>query len=571
MDPPEVRIEEVAPALQEGRYHLVRRLGEGGMAIVYRGWDERLEVFRAIKVLSPALSRSQSVRRRFEAEARTMARLHHANIVTVHDVATDGDRSFIVMELVEGGSLWDRVRVHGPLAPRVACEVVAALLSALEIAHREGVVHRDIKPHNVLLGRDGTAKLSDFGIAQVQDGRQHTRTGSVMGTLAYMAPEQRTDSKSVGPAADLYAVGGTLYAVVTGRDPFDLHGEQARADLLIDLPGPIRVIVERACNYRPEDRFASAAEMKIAVLAAAAAVDGPMLRAAPLVIDDAADDDRPLAGASATLDLSELAPGPPVALTASQLPTQRGSETMSDAVHQLGSTLPSDPPPGTPAPAPRRVARSRAPLFVAALVAAGVAFGAGAIAIVAVGWSWSASSGAAAAPIEAPPASPEPVIPEPAPIPAPTVPVSSTEPAPVAAAAPVPAPATTRDPPIHRVEPHLASSPAPTAPLLPVATPPEPADPPILQAVATLPDQINGDIAGGVRLFVNTRPAGRVTVDGTDAGSTPFDRRLPVGHHTVVLHRVDGQGDGVTRSFDLNDGSDVRFCWDFAAGAPCSR
>ena len=532
------------------------------MAIVYRGWDERLEVFRAIKVLSPALSRSQSVRRRFEAEARTMARLHHPNIVTVHDVATDGDRSFIVMELVEGGSLWDRVRAHGPLVPRVACEVVAELLGALEVAHGAGVVHRDIKPHNVLLGRDGIAKLSDFGIAQVQDGRQHTRTGSVMGTLAYMAPEQRTDSKGVGPTADLYAVGGTLYAIATGRDPFDLHSEHARAELLIDLPGPVRAIVERACNYRPEDRFASAAEMRKAVVAAAAAVGDPGERVVPLIVSEPTEDEPPMAGASATLDLSDLAHGPPPVLTASQLPTERASETLSDSIHPLGSTLASDPPPMTPAPASSRTRWSRAPWVAGAVAAGTVAFASAAVVIGAIGLTWSASSGD---PAGAPPAAPIVVT-------APIAPVVTIEPDPVAAIEPIAPPPTGPVPLIHRVEPH---PPTPAAPV-PVAAPPiaaslPPVDAPITASAAVPSAPVTADVVGGVRLFVNTRPAGTLSVDGTDAGSTPFDRRLPAGRHTVVLHRVGGEGEGVTRSFELIDGGDVRFCWDFAAGAPCSR
>ena len=167
---------EVAPPLSEGRYRLVGVLGEGGMSTVYSALDQRLGVHRAVKVLSPALSHHASIRKRFDAEARTTARLVHPNIVNVHDVGLDNGRAFIVLELMTGGSLMGRLDALGPLPPRMAVEVVSALMAALQYAHERGVIHRDVKPHNLLVDGDGVPKLTDFGIARLltsDHGRLH--------------------------------------------------------------------------------------------------------------------------------------------------------------------------------------------------------------------------------------------------------------------------------------------------------------------------------------------------------------------------------------------------------------
>src|SRR5688500_9423447 len=147
------------------------------MGTVWLAEDDRLGVRRAIKILDPTMRRSPTIRRRFDAEARAMARLQHPNIVTVHDVGDDGDRSWIVMELVHGGSLVERVQTTGALHPRTACEVLGPVLDALATAHAAGIVHRDVKPHNILLTADGVPKITDFGIAQMSTGAHLTRTG----------------------------------------------------------------------------------------------------------------------------------------------------------------------------------------------------------------------------------------------------------------------------------------------------------------------------------------------------------------------------------------------------------
>jgi eukaryotic-like serine/threonine-protein kinase len=197
-----------------------------------------------------------------------MARLDHPRIVRVFDVGVDGDRAFIIMELIDGGSLVERVANVGPLAPRIALDVTADLLRALHIAHSAGVVHRDIKPHNVLLCSDGTLRVTDFGIARVVDIDQDhlTRTGAVMGTWAFMAPEQRTDAKNVDVRADVYSVGATLYSLLTNLTPMDLFAADMDPRMLAEFDPAVADLIRASTRYRRDDRFASSEQMLAAVL-----------------------------------------------------------------------------------------------------------------------------------------------------------------------------------------------------------------------------------------------------------------------------------------------------------------
>ena len=245
-----------------GRYRLLGVLGAGGMAKVHRAYDRRLDVYRAIKILSPELYAHPTIRRRFLSEARTMARLAHPNLVMAHDVGVDGDQVVIVMELVDGGSLWDFIKRNGPLSPLVALEVLRGVLPALQFAHDRGVIHRDLKPGNVLMTKEGDYKLADFGIARVAEtDALETRTGTMMGTPAYMAPEQRAGSKEIDGRADLYSLGATLFSLLTLETPTDLHAPEAQEDQLSAVPAQMRHIIERAVRYRPTDRYATASEM----------------------------------------------------------------------------------------------------------------------------------------------------------------------------------------------------------------------------------------------------------------------------------------------------------------------
>jgi serine/threonine protein kinase len=248
------------------RYQLTHVLGRGGMATVYRAYDRRLDVFRAVKMLLPEFAQNQSIRRRFEMEARTTAKLHHRNIVTVHDVAIDGDKFFIVMELITGGCLMDRIRDKGPLPPRLAARTMAEVLDGLEYAHQSGVIHRDLKPHNVMVTKDGRAKLADFGIAHVSDTQSDaTRTGTVMGTWAYMAPEQRASARQVDARSDVYAATATLFALVTGQEPFDLFAPDAHTKLFENLEPELATIIRRGSSYLQDSRYDSALKLKEAL------------------------------------------------------------------------------------------------------------------------------------------------------------------------------------------------------------------------------------------------------------------------------------------------------------------
>ena len=243
--------------LGEGRYELLEVIGTGGMATVYRAYDHRLQTARAIKLLAPELTRNSSVRRRFEVEARTMASIHHPNIVGVHDVGAEGERFYIVMEYVPAGSLMEFVQENGPMPPRLAVEALLPILSALEEAHAQGIIHRDIKPHNILVTANGQPRITDFGIAHVANEDMNlTKTGSVMGTWGFMAPEQRVSARQVDGRADIYAFGATLYTLLTGEVPVDLFACEIDGEMLRGVPESLRPVIQKATCYKPEERYA---------------------------------------------------------------------------------------------------------------------------------------------------------------------------------------------------------------------------------------------------------------------------------------------------------------------------
>ncbi len=255
--------------LAEGRFQLIEVIGEGGMATVYRAYDQRLQRPRAIKILSPAFAQRPALRRRFLSEAQTMANLENARVVRVFDMGEDGERVFIVMELIEGGSLVDRVRAHGALPPRMATRVTIELCEAIHAAHEANVIHRDIKPHNVLLTKNGELRITDFGIAQVQadDKAGMTRTGAVLGTWGFMAPEQKSNAKQVDARADIYSIGGTLWSLLKNDTPPELFMSDGEAEWYEGVPEPLAEVIRRSTRYRREDRYPSARAMADALRA----------------------------------------------------------------------------------------------------------------------------------------------------------------------------------------------------------------------------------------------------------------------------------------------------------------
>ncbi len=264
----------------DGRYRVGEVLARGGMSTVHRGTDLRLDRPVAVKIMEPSLAQDPTFVRRFEREARAAARLSHPGIVAVHDQGRDDDGTiFLVLELVEGGTMRDVIREQVRLAPATALTVVEHVLAALRVAHRQGMVHRDVKPENVLVSRSGELKVADFGlVAAAWDGAADgsldtggsTSDDLILGTAAYLAPEQvqhgRTDERS-----DVYAAGVVLFELLTGAPPHGgdtalavayRHVNGRRARPLHPRPGIPRALdrlVVAATRRDPDERIASAA------------------------------------------------------------------------------------------------------------------------------------------------------------------------------------------------------------------------------------------------------------------------------------------------------------------------
>lgn len=261
-----------------GPFEVLGELGRGGMGIVYKAYHSKLHRVVALKVLSPALAGDKEFLQRFEREAQSAAALNHPNIVTVYDVGAEADEHYIAMEYVDGPNLQQRLDAEGAMEWTEALRIVRQALRGLDAAHRIGVVHRDIKPHNIILNGAGLVKIADFGLAKRLDDSAQTLTipGLIVGSPAYMAPEQAR-GEEVDARTDLFALGGVLYTLLSGHPPFtgktrselirNILGENPTAlrSIRADLPIPVARLVERALEKDPDNRFASAEEMGNAV------------------------------------------------------------------------------------------------------------------------------------------------------------------------------------------------------------------------------------------------------------------------------------------------------------------
>jgi serine/threonine protein kinase len=203
-----------------GSYRIVEKIGEGGMGAVYRAVDEMLEREVAVKAIRPALAREPEIVERFRAEAKILARVHHPAIATIYSFFHDGDELFLAMEYVRGRTLSEVLQTGGAIPWRRAVPLLVSALDGIEQAHRTGIVHRDLKPDNLMLTEAGTLKVMDFGIARVSGSNHLTRTGLLVGTLRYVAPEQ-IRGEEVDRRTDVYALGAVLYQMLTGRVPFE--------------------------------------------------------------------------------------------------------------------------------------------------------------------------------------------------------------------------------------------------------------------------------------------------------------------------------------------------------------
>jgi hypothetical protein len=263
-----------------GRFRIEDRIGSGGFGTVYRAWDERLQRPVAVKVIDREHGAPRVTR-----EGQAVARLTHRNIATLYELASDGERAFLVSELIEGDTLRALGR-RGELTDRLVARVGADAAAALTAAHRAGVVHRDVKPENILVGAGEQAKLVDFGIARIAGEKTLTVTGAVVGTLAYMAPEQ-ADGLRPGPAADVYSLALTLYECLCGEHPLLREGPAATARAIgepiaplsavrLDLPEEMTEAIDAALDPDPEER-PLASELSSALAAHIPELDGEPL------------------------------------------------------------------------------------------------------------------------------------------------------------------------------------------------------------------------------------------------------------------------------------------------------
>jgi predicted ATPase/class 3 adenylate cyclase len=288
------------------RYRMIERAGGGGMGVVYRARDERLDRDVALKFLSPHLNADAAAKKRFFVEARAAASLEHPNICTVHEIGeTDEGQLYIVMGYYEGETL-DQQIARGPLPMPEALRIAAEIARGLGKAHERGIVHRDIKPANIMLTGDGVVKILDFGIAKLSD-LNVTQTGGVVGTFAYMSPEQAF-GEIVNARSDVWSLGVVLYEMLSGSRPFRGPGQQALifslltqepeslASVRADAPAELDSLLRRALAKRPEDRFVNAQEMLAALLSVTAApppavplpttdLPAPVVSSAPVATD----------------------------------------------------------------------------------------------------------------------------------------------------------------------------------------------------------------------------------------------------------------------------------------------
>lgn len=364
--------------LLDGRYRVDARIAAGGMATVYRALDTRLDRVLALKVMHPSLAADASFVQRFILEAKSVAGLAHPNVVGVYDQGTDGPHVFLAMEYVPGCTLRDMLNDRGALQPRATLDILEPVLAALGAAHRAGFVHRDMKPENVLIGDDGRVKVADFGLVRAVNTNTTASTGTVLGSVSYLAPEQ-IERGAADPRVDVYACGVMLYEMLTGAKPHSgehaahvlyqhLHEDVEPPSAVVPgLPAQLDDLVAVAAARSREERPADAVELLAAVRSARAQLTDAQLDAMP---PQAVAEER-----NGSEDRTAVVPS-----TAGATPAQDRLNVTS--VLETPAAAPADAtaaPPGPPAPgAPPQPGRSRPRLGLLALLAAVLVVGIGA-------------------------------------------------------------------------------------------------------------------------------------------------------------------------------------------------
>ena len=265
------------PAITSGntitsKYKIIEEIGRGGMGVVYKAEDTRLKRTVALKFLPPELTQDQEARQRFIQEAQAAAALNHTHICTIYEVDEADSQTFISMEYIEGQNLKERL-ASGPLSITEATDIATQVAQGLDKAHTKGIIHRDIKSANIMVTKQGQAKIMDFGLAKLTGASMITREGvTMMGTVAYMSPEQ-AQGKTVDHRSDIWSLGVVLYELFGGQLPFQgeteasflysiVHEDQARLkDVNPDIPIEIQKVINRALKKKPDQRYQSAEEM----------------------------------------------------------------------------------------------------------------------------------------------------------------------------------------------------------------------------------------------------------------------------------------------------------------------
>lgn len=270
-------LDAIEPGSTLGHYLIVSKIGEGGMGEVYKAHDTTLDRTVALKVLSPHLFRNQEFLQRFRIEAQAQARLNGPNIVTLHSMFEVSGSLVLVMEYVEGQTLAQRIHNSGRLAVGTSVWVFEQALIGVERAHRMGIVHRDLKPSNIFITNGHEIKLMDFGVAKILDNKELTQTGSMIGTLMYISPEQ-ISGKDSDFRSDIYTLGVTLYEAVVGQLPFEkktdyeymdahLHTPPPRpTSIQADIPKELEAVILKAIEKDPEKRYQNALEFRSALI-----------------------------------------------------------------------------------------------------------------------------------------------------------------------------------------------------------------------------------------------------------------------------------------------------------------